>query len=74
MKTQTQKKKQSLVKIIKENGLIGKVIYGSDGPQFPGYTKSHLDRFLTAMKDTGYTAEEIELLLQTNFEILFKLQ
>ena len=53
---------------------IGKVIYGSDGPQFPGYTKSHLDRFLTAMKDTGYTAEEIELLLQTNFEILFKLQ
>ena len=62
------------LKIIKENGLIGKVIYGSDGPQFPGYTKSHLDRFLTAMKDTGYTAAEIELLLQTNFEILFELQ
>lgn len=59
--------------IIKSNDLIDKVIYGSDGPQFPGYTKSHLNRFGDAMKEVNYTNEEMELLLGRNFELLFGL-
>jgi len=38
------------LKIIKKEGLIDRVIYGSDGPQFPGYTASHLENFVEAMK------------------------
>jgi predicted TIM-barrel fold metal-dependent hydrolase len=59
--------------IIKENNLIDRVIYGSDGPQFPGYTKSHLNRFGDAMQEVNYTNKEMELLLGKNFESLFGL-
>ena len=61
------------LKIIKEEGLIEKVIYGSDGPQFPGYTASHLNNFLEAMEVNEYSPMEIKSLLQTNFENLFNL-
>jgi predicted TIM-barrel fold metal-dependent hydrolase len=59
--------------MIKKNNLIDKVIYGSDGPQFPGYTKSHLNRFADAMQEVNYTTEEMEMLLGKNFEALFDL-
>ena len=59
--------------MIKKNNLIDKVIYGSDGPQFPGYTKSHLNRFTDAMQEVNYTTEEMEMLLGKNFEALFDL-
>ncbi len=61
------------LRIIKENNLIDRVIYGSDGPQFPGYTNSHLERFVLTMQDSNYTTAEMRALLQTNFEQLFKL-
>ena len=61
------------LRIIKEEELIGKVIYGSDGPQFPGYTSSHLNNFLEAMEINEYSSMEMKSLLQTNFEDLFNL-
>ena len=61
------------LRIIKEEELIGKVIYGSDGPQFPGYTASHLNNFLEAMEANEYSSMEMKSLLQTNFEDLFNL-
>ena len=61
------------LRIIKANNLIDRVIYGSDGPQFPGYTNSHLERFIVAMQDSNYTTAEMRALLQTNFEQLFEL-
>ena len=62
------------LRIIKENNLVDRVIYGSDGPQFPGYTNSHLERFVEAMQASNYSTAEMRALLQTNFEQLFKLQ
>ena len=61
------------LKIIKEEELIGKVIYGSDGPQYPGYTSRHLNSFLEAMEANEYSSMEMKSLLQTNFEDLFNL-
>ena len=62
------------LRIIKENNLVDRVIYGSDGPQFPGYTNSHLERFVEAMQNSNYSTDEMRSLLQTNFEQLFKLE
>ena len=53
--------------------MIGKMIYGSDGPQFPGYVKSHLQAFVAGMQEADYTAEEIEQILSGNFLRVFKL-
>jgi hypothetical protein len=61
------------LKIIKNEGLIDRVIYGSDGPQFPGYTASHLENFVEAMEINEYSAMEMKLILQSNFERLFNL-
>jgi predicted TIM-barrel fold metal-dependent hydrolase len=59
---------------IKDGKVVGKLIYGSDGPQFPGYVKSHLQAFVAGMQEAGYTAEEIEQVLSGNFLRVFKLQ
>jgi predicted TIM-barrel fold metal-dependent hydrolase len=61
------------LKIIKEENLIDRVVYGSDGPQFPGYTASHLENFIEAMEANQYSAIEMKLVLQSNFEALFNL-
>jgi len=55
----------------KELGLIERMLYGSDGPQFPGYVQSYLERTLDAMERADYTVEEAELVLDKNFKYLF---
>jgi len=56
---------------LKDAGVIDKVIYGSDGVQFPGYLKSHLENYVAAMVRNGYTAEEMRLVLAGNFSRVF---
>lgn len=58
---------------IKAGGVINKLIYGSDGVQFPGYVKFHLQAFVAGMKEEGYTADEIEQVLSGNFLRVFSL-
>jgi predicted TIM-barrel fold metal-dependent hydrolase len=58
---------------IKDGNVIGKMIYGSDGPQFPGYVASHLKAFVAGMQAAGYTAEEMEQILSGNFLRVFRL-
>lgn len=58
---------------IKAGGVIDKMIYGSDGPQFPGYVKSHLRAFVAGMQEEGYTADEMEQVLSGNFLRVFRL-
>jgi hypothetical protein len=36
------------VRRVKEAGLANKMIYGSDGAQFPGYVNRHLEHFVAA--------------------------
>ncbi len=61
------------LKRMKEEGIIDRVIYGSDGPQFPGYTASHLNNMIGAMEEVGYTGLEMKAVLESNFERVFDL-
>ncbi|WP_446830462.1 amidohydrolase family protein [Candidatus Foliamicus sp.] len=56
---------------IRAGGVIEKLLYGSDGPQFPGYVKSHLEAFVAGMLEVGYTTEEMRLILADNFTRVF---
>jgi len=57
----------------KEEGLVDRMIYGSDGPQYPGFLADYATRTRDAMKAAGYTAEEAQAVFKTNFERLFGL-
>ena len=56
---------------LKEGNILDKVIYGSDGVQFPGYLKEHLEHYVAAMERNGYTAEDMTAVLSGNFSRLF---
>jgi predicted TIM-barrel fold metal-dependent hydrolase len=58
---------------IKAADMAHKLIYGSDGPQFPGYIRSHLENFVAAMAEAGYTTDEMRLILSDNFSRVFGL-
>ena len=59
---------------IREAGLVEKLLYGSAGPQFPGYVKSHLDAFVAGMQEAGYTTDEMRLILAGNFTRVFEMR
>ena len=59
---------------IKKKGLIERVIYGSDGPQRPGFIAEYLERNLYAMEKNDYTLEEVELILSKNADRAFGLE
>lgn len=56
---------------IKESGVIDRVIYGSDGPQSPGFVATYLERTVAAMQAAGYTADEVRAVLSGNFVRVF---
>ncbi len=56
---------------IKEGGVIDRVIYGSDGPQSPGFVSDYLQRTVTAMEGAGYDNDEIRAVLAGNFVRVF---
>jgi len=56
---------------IKELGVIDRVIYGSDGPQSPGFVGTYLGRTVTAMEGADYSADEIRAVLSGNFVRVF---
>ena len=58
---------------IKRANAAQKLIYGSDGPQFPTYAKSHLNAFVTGMQNAGFTTEEMRMILADNFSRVFGL-
>jgi predicted TIM-barrel fold metal-dependent hydrolase len=56
---------------LKDANVLHKVIYGSDGVQFPGYLQSHLDNYVAAMQRNGYTKDEMRQVLAGNFNKVF---
>lgn len=56
---------------IREAGLVDRIIYGSDGPQSPGFVASYLEGTIEAMERAGYTAEEAQAVLAGNFADVF---
>ena len=59
---------------IKSAGLIDKTIYGSDGPQRPGFAKDYAERTLLAMDKAGYSFDEAQAVMAENAEQLFPLE
>ncbi len=55
---------------IREDGLTDRLIYGSDGPQSPGFVDDYLQRTLVAMEAGGWTAEEAQAGLAGNLDRL----
>ena len=58
---------------ILEEGLVERLLYGSDGPQYPGFVNNYLERTLFAMEKVGYSHEEATGFLSANFQKLFGL-
>ncbi|MEZ4382592.1 MAG: amidohydrolase family protein [Nannocystaceae bacterium] len=56
---------------MKEAGVVDRIIYGSDGPQRPGFVAEYLERTLTAMERADYTTAEIRAVLSGNFIRVF---
>ena len=52
---------------IREEGLVDKTIFGTDGPQSPGFVADYVERTLYAMEQAGYTADEAAAVMSGNF-------
>ncbi len=63
-----------VMKRIREAGLVDRVIYGSDGPQSPGFLGEYLERTVRAMAAADYTVDEVRAVLSGNFERVFKVE
>ena len=59
---------------IKARGVIDRAIYATDGPQYFGKSQSYLDKMVKAMKDAGYTQEELRAVLAANFYTCYQAQ
>ncbi|MBK9260895.1 MAG: amidohydrolase family protein [Polyangiaceae bacterium] len=59
------------MRLMREEGVVDRIIYGSDGPQSPGFVKSYLDRTVAAMQAAGYTEQEAADVLAGNFARVF---
>jgi uncharacterized protein len=58
---------------IRAAGVTDKVIYGSDGPQSPGFLGRYLENTLVAMEAADYSADEAAATLDGNFSRAFGL-
>jgi uncharacterized protein len=56
----------------KAEGLVDRVLYGSDGPQRPGFVRDYLDKTVAAMTQVGYTEDEMGSVLAKNFQRVFE--
>lgn len=56
---------------MREAGLVDRIIYGSDGPQSPGFVADYLERTVAAMRAAEYTRDEIRAVLSGNFARVF---
>jgi predicted TIM-barrel fold metal-dependent hydrolase len=63
-----------VLKTIKDNGLIGRTVYGSDGPGSPGGTEKYMDATLRSMERVGFSYAEAEDVLKNNSVRIFKLE
>jgi uncharacterized protein len=58
---------------LKNDGLLNRTVFGSDGPLYPGATKDYLIATLKSMERCGYTAEQAETVLYHTAKSIFKL-
>lgn len=59
------------MRAIRDAGLVDRVVYGSDGPQSPGFVGDYLQRTLDAMDRSDYTVDEAARVLDGTYAALF---
>lgn len=64
----------SVLKEVKSRGMVERLIYGSDGPGFPGGTKAYVEASLTAMQTAGYSYDEAKAVLFDNFQKISRIK
>jgi len=57
---------------IRDRGLVDRTIYGSDGPQGPGFVGTYAGLVLDAMEAAGYTTDEAAAVMSHNFDVAFQ--
>ena len=61
----------TVLKKAKNAGVASRIVYGSDGPQSPGFTTEYLERTLQAFETADYSVEDARLALADNATSLF---
>jgi predicted TIM-barrel fold metal-dependent hydrolase len=56
---------------VKQRGLVSRVLWSTDGPQYSGMVRRYLHLLVDEMRSAGYTVEEISAVLSGNFYSLF---
>ena len=62
------------MKRIRDAGLVDRVVYGSDGAQSPGFVGRYVEGTVEAMQRSGYTVDEMSMVLSGNFVRVFGVQ
>ena len=52
---------------VREEGLTDRLIYGSDGPQSPGFARTYAERTLYALDQADWSVDEAEAALSGNY-------
>jgi predicted TIM-barrel fold metal-dependent hydrolase len=60
-----------VIKRFREAGVLDRVLYGSDGPQGPGYIARHLERTVAAMQAEKYSVADMRAVFSGNFQRVF---
>ncbi len=64
----------SVLSNIKAKGLVGRTVYGSDGPGAPGGTERYAQATLKSLSRSGYSFKEAEAVLYGNARRVFNLK
>jgi predicted TIM-barrel fold metal-dependent hydrolase len=56
---------------MRDEGVVDRIIYGSDGPQSPGFVRDYLERTVEAMQRADYSVDEMRAVLSGNFARVF---
>lgn len=62
---------REVIQRIRDEGFVERTLYGSDGPQRPGFVGTYLQNTVAAMQGAGYTTDEASAVLSGNFASLY---
>lgn len=68
--TRSEPQYPSVLAQLRARGLVSRTLYGSDGPQFSGFTAAYAAKLIEGMQAAGYTLAEIRQVMSENFETL----